>query len=94
MQQDSSKLQAHAFRSFLIACGLAALVLLSVVAAAGARLAGSSSRPGKAPSSVAASRVNASPPRTTAPKAAPIAKACPASTRYKPKTARCDSYRF
>jgi len=94
MQQDSSRLQAHAFRSFLLACGLAALVLLSVVAVAGACRVGSSSRPGKAPSSVPASRVNSGPPRTTAPKSAPIAKACPASARYNPKTARCDSYRF
>jgi len=95
MQRNSSHLQAHALRSFLLACGLAALILLSAVAVAGACRAGSSSRPGKAPASSPVSRGNGgSTPGTTARKPAPGVKVCPASTRYNPKTGRCDRYRY
>jgi hypothetical protein len=95
MHRKSSHLQAHAFRSLLLACGLAALILFSAVAVAAACRTGPSSRPDKAPSSVPISPGNGgSAPRTTAPKPAPGAKACPASTRYNPKTGRCERYRF
>jgi hypothetical protein len=86
MQRESSHLPANALRSFLVAFALATLVLLSAVAVAGACRT-SSAHPGKAPAV-------ASTPRTTAPKQAPPTKACPASTRYNPKTGRCDKYRF
>jgi hypothetical protein len=87
MQRESSHLPANALRSFLVTCVLAALVLFSAVAVAGACPASSSAHPGKAPAVASA-------PRTTAPKQASPMKACPASTRYNPKTGRCDKYRF
>ena len=91
MQRESSHLPAHALRSFLIACALAVLVLLSAVAVAGACRAGPSAHPGKAPSVPVS---NGGSPRTTPPKPAPPAKACPAQARGNPKTGRCDSYRY
>jgi hypothetical protein len=95
MYRTSSHLQARAFRSLLLAGGLAALILLSLVGAAGACQKGSSSRSVKAPTPAPVSRSGGgSSPSTSVPGPAPSVKACPASTRYNPKTGRCDRYRF
>ncbi|HEY5160682.1 MAG TPA: hypothetical protein VII83_06375 [Gaiellaceae bacterium] len=84
MQQESR--HKRSFRSFVLACALAALLLLSTVTAAAACRPGSSARPGKAP--VAPSKA------VPTPKPAPSVKACPSSARYNPKTGSCERYRF
>ncbi|MHB8059596.1 MAG: hypothetical protein ACYDHO_02030 [Gaiellaceae bacterium] len=73
-------------RSLALACALAALVLLSAAAVAGACRARALARPSKAP--VAPSKL------APKPKQAPSVKACPSSARYNPKTGSCERYRF
>jgi hypothetical protein len=88
MQQESSQPQAHVTGYVLLCCLLVALVLLSLATVAGACRVGSSSHPAKTPARAPISR------STTAPKPAPNVKACPASSRYNPKTASCERIRF
>jgi hypothetical protein len=95
MQQESSQPQAHVTGYVLLCCLLVALVLLSAATVAGACRVGSSSHPAKTPVPAPISRGNTSPaPSKTAPKSAPSVKACPASSRYNPKTASCERIRF
>ncbi|MGC9974606.1 MAG: hypothetical protein ABSC36_04365 [Gaiellaceae bacterium] len=88
MRQESSHRQARTFRPLLLVCCLALIVVLSLVAGAGACRISSPQRGGNVPSPpVTSTGRGGTAPVGAKPKPAPPVKACAASSR-------CQQFRY